>query len=144
MQDGDRLPFDDLLVYEGPADRFLDIAVWVSRDDARDRDLSELLATEVSGQEVASAITALAGLAVVTPAAALVAGSAAAVAVLVRTAARAIDVARGTSIGTYRTSLLPHQRFGAAPPPERAARHPATGLIEAQDMRFAFEVIDLD
>lgn len=144
VQDGDRLPFDDLLVYEGPVGRFLDIAVWVSRDDARDRDLSELLATEVSGKEVAGAITALAGLAVAAPAAALVAGSAAAVAVLVRTAARAIDVARGTSIGTYRTSLLPHQRFGAPPPPQRAARHPGTGVIEAQDMRFAFEVVDLD
>ena len=61
VQDGDRLPFDDLLVYEGPVGRFLDIAVWVSRDDARDRDLSELLATELSGKEVAGAITALAG-----------------------------------------------------------------------------------
>jgi len=144
VKDGDRLPFADFLVFEGPVGRFLDIAVWVSRDDAADRDLSELLATEVSGTEVAGAITALAGLAAAAPAAALVAGSAAAVAVLVRTAARAIDLARGTSIGTYRTSLLPHQRFGAAPPPQRAGRHPESGLIDAQDMRFAFEVVDLD
>jgi hypothetical protein len=141
IRDGDRLPFDDLLVYEGPAGRFLDLAVWVARDDSPDLDLAELLAAETADPAVAGALTTLAGLAVAAPAAALIAGSAAAVAVLVRTAARAIEKATGTGIGVYRTSLLPHERFGAG---SGIGRHPGSGLIRAQDMSFAYEVIDLD
>jgi hypothetical protein len=141
IRDGGRLPFDDLLVYEGPAGRFLDLAVWVARDDSRGLDLADLLAAETANPEVASALTTLAGLAAAAPAAALVAGSAAAVTVLVRTAARAIEKATGTGIGVYRTSLLPHERFGAG---TGIGRRPAQGLIRAQDMSFAFEVIDLD
>ena len=141
IRDGDRLPFDDLLVYEGPAGRFLDLAVWVARDDSRDLDLADLLAAETADPAVAGALSTLAGLAVAAPAAALVAGSAAAVAVLVRTAARAIEKATGTSIGVYRTSLLPHERFGAG---SGVGRHPSSGMLRAQDMSFAFEVIDLD
>lgn len=141
IRDGDRLPFDDLLVYEGPAGRFLDLAVWVARDDSRDLDLADLLATETANPEVAAAVATLAGLALAAPAAALVARSAAAVAVLVRTAARAIEKATGTGIGVYRTSLLPHERFGAG---SGVGRHPSSELIQAQDMSFAYEVIDLD
>jgi hypothetical protein len=140
IQDGDRLPFDDLLVYEGPVDRFVDLAVWVSRDDRRDLDLAELLARELDNTEVAGALTALAGLAVAAPVAAAAVGAVAATAVLVRTAARLVEAAQGTSIGAYRTSLLPHQRFGAVPP----GRHPARGVIDAQDISFAFEVIEVD
>lgn len=140
IRGGDRLPFDDLLVYEGPVGRFVDIAVWVSRDDRRDLDLSELLAKELGDAEVAGALTALAGLAVAAPVAAVAVGAVAATAVLVRTATRLVEVARGTCIGAYRTSLLPHQRFGAVPP----GRHPAQGVIDAQDISFAFEVIELD
>jgi hypothetical protein len=142
VRDGDRLPFDDLLIYEGPAARFLDIAVWVTRADDNDVSLAELMATELSGTEVTAAVTTLAALAVAAPAAAVVAGTVGAIAVLVRTAARVIDRARGTSIGVYRTSLLPYQRFGVDPPPARAGRHPDQGLIAAQDMSFAFEVVD--
>ena len=65
----------------------------------------------------------------------------AAVATLVRTGARVLDHILGKSIGVYRTSLLPHENFGAGKP---TARHPAEGLIQAQDMSFAYEVIDPD
>jgi hypothetical protein len=136
VRDGDRLSFDDLLVYEGPVDRFLDLRVWVSRNDAPDVGLAELLAAETADPEVAAAVATLASLAVTNPTAAVVAGSVGAVAVLVRTAARAISRVNGHSIGVYRTSLLPHQRFGVG-------RHPAQGLIRAQDMSFAFEVVDV-
>jgi len=44
----------------------------------------------------------------------------------------------GTSIGVYRTSFLPHERFGAGEP---AKRHPDGGVIRAQDMSLAFEII---
>ena len=59
---------------------------------------------------------------------------------LVRTAARLIDKARGSSIGVYRTTLLPAQAFGTA---DGTGRHPAKGLLKAQYMSFAYEVIDL-
>ena len=139
--DGDTLPFDDLLIYEGPAGRFLDIAVWVARDEQRELDLAELVSGEANSYDVKAALALLAGLAVAAPAAAAVAGSVAAVATLVRTGARLLDKATGRSIGVYRTSLLPHERFGAGQP---ARRHPDSGGLTAQDMSFAFEVIDLD
>ncbi|WP_217134980.1 caspase family protein [Streptomyces sp. AC558_RSS880] len=137
IKDGDRLPFDDVLVYEGPVNRFLDIAVWVARDDSPDVDLAEGMAAETGSEEVSTALTALAA---AEPTAAVVAGSAAAVAILIRMAARMIDQSRGTSIGVYRTTLLPHQRFGVG---DGVGRHPAQGLLRAQDMSLVFEVVDL-
>ncbi|GAA3826916.1 hypothetical protein GCM10023083_69940 [Streptomyces phyllanthi] len=140
IKDGDRLPFDDVLVYEGPVNRFLDIAVWVARDDSPDVDLAEGLAAETGSEEVSTALSTLTALAAAEPTAAVVAGSTAAVAVLIRMAARMIDQSRGTSIGLYRTTLLPHQRFGVA---DGVGRHPAQGLLRAQDMSLVFEVVDL-
>ncbi|MGH9269796.1 MAG: hypothetical protein ACRDZ2_00820, partial [Ilumatobacteraceae bacterium] len=139
VRDGDRLPFDHLLVYDGPVGRFLDLAVWVSKADQRELQLAELLHAELGDDDLAGAVTRLAGLAVAAPAAAAIAGSAAAVATLVRTGARLLDGIVGTSIGVYRTSRLPHERFGAGDP---AQRHPTAGLIRAQDMSLAYEVVD--
>lgn len=144
VKDGDRLPFDDLLVYEGPVGRFVDLAVWVAKDDRRELDLADLLVKEAGDVDLKGAVATLAGLAVAAPQAALVAGSAAAVATIVRSGARLLDAVQGKSIGVYRTSLLPHQRFGAGSAPPGIGRHPAEGLVQAQDMSFAFEVVDLD
>ena len=69
----------------------------------------------------------LAGLAVAAPQAAVVAGSAAAVAALVRAGGRVLDALQGKSIGVYRTSLLPHERFGAGEDEGTAGRHPGRG-----------------
>lgn len=139
IRDGDRLPFDDMLIYDGGVSRFLDLAVWVSRADEREVSLAELIHAELGDAEVAGAVTTLAALAVTAPAAAAVAGSAAAVATLVRTGARVLSAVSGSTIGTYRTSLLPHERFGAGRP---VRRHPSGGLIRSQDMSFAYEVVD--
>lgn len=144
VRDGDRLPFDDLLIHEGPVGRFLDLAVWVARDDQRDLDLADLLADAAAGPEVQGAVATLAGLAVAAPQAALVAGAAGAVGTLVRVGARALDAVQGRSIGVYRTSLLPHQRLGAGREPPGVGRHPAKGVIRAQDLSFSFEVVDLE
>ena len=141
VKDGDRLPFDDMLVYEGPVGRFLDLAVWVAKADSRDRDLTDLLADEVTSDDVQKGLVTLAGLAVAAPQAAVVAGSAAAVAALVRAGGRVLDALQGKSIGVYRTSLLPHERFGAGEAEGTAGRHPGDGVLRAQDMSFAFEVI---
>jgi hypothetical protein len=141
VKDGDRLPFDDVLVYEGPVGRFLDLAVWVAKADHRDRDLTDLLADEVTSEDVQAGLVTLAGLAVAAPQAAVIAGSAAAVASLVRAGGRVLDALQGKSIGVYRTSKLPHERFGAGEEKGLARRHPGEGLLKAQDMSFAFEVI---
>ena len=140
VRDGDRLPMDNLLLYEGPVSGFLDLAIWLSRDGTKGLDLAELFEREATGEDVKGAIALLADLAVATPQAALVAGAVGAVAVLVRAGAVLLGKATGKSIGVYRTSLLPHERFGAGDP---AARYPAKGLLRAQDMSFCYEVVDV-
>jgi hypothetical protein len=144
VHDGDRLPIDNALLYEGPVDRFVDIALWVAKDDRRDLDLAELIAAQANSEEVAEAISTIAVLAVAQPSAALVAGSAGAVALLVRTAAHIIDQLRGSSIGVYRTSLLPHEGFGVNGAGNGIGRRPVDGLIHAQDISFALEFVDQD
>lgn len=139
VKDGDRLPMDNVRIFDGPVGRFVDIAVWVSKADQQEVQLADLLATELNSQEVTAAVTTLAALAVAAPGAAVIAGSVAAVATLVRTGARLLSAHAGTSIGVYRTSLLPHERYGAGQP---ALRHPASGAITAQDLALAYEVID--
>ena len=67
VKSGDRLPYDNLLIFDGPVDRFLDIAVWVSKADDREVGLAELLQTELNSTEVAGAMTTLAALAVAAP-----------------------------------------------------------------------------
>jgi hypothetical protein len=138
VRDGDRLPLDNLLVYEGPVGGFVDLAVWVARDDRKGLDLAELLRQEMSTTDVKTAVAALVGLAVAAPHAAVAAASVAAVATLIRTGARLLDAAVGKGIGVYRTSLLPHERFGTGDP---VGRHPASGLLRAQDMSFVYEVV---
>lgn len=140
IRDGDTLPLSNLLVYEGPVHRFIDLAIWVARDDKKGLDLAELLASETGDNDVSTAAATLAGLAVAAPEAALAVASVAAVATLVRTGARLLDAAVGKSIGVYRTSLLPHERFGAGDP---VGRHPRAGLLRSQDISFAFEVVRL-
>ena len=138
VRDGDRLPLDNFLIYDGPVSGFLDLAVWVARDDQREVDLAELLQRETGRADVKAALATLVGLAVAAPQAAVAVAAVAAVATLVRTGAALLDAAVGKSIGVYRTSLLPHERFGAGDP---AGRHPQSGLLRAQDMSFAFEVV---
>src|SRR5262249_41953233 len=116
VRDGDRLPMDNLLLYEGPVSDFLDFAIWVSRDDTKGLELAELLRTEATGADVKGAVALLSGLALAAPQAALVAGTVGAVAVLIRASAALLAKATGKSIGVYRTSLLPHERLGAGDP----------------------------
>ena len=113
--------------------------VWVSRGDSQDRQLTDLLSVALSDPQVAGSVTTLAALAVAAPPAAVVAGSMAAVGTLIKTSADLIRGVVGDSIGLYRTSFLPHERFGAGRPDQR---HPAAGMIRAQDMSLTFEVVD--
>ncbi|MGQ0616573.1 MAG: caspase family protein [Acidimicrobiia bacterium] len=141
VKDGDRLPLDRWLVFDGPVGRFLDLAVWVAKDEDDGPGLAELLKEETGKDDVKAALATLAGLAVAAPQAALIAGAAAAVGTLVASAARLLGAVQGHSIGVYRTTFLPHESLGSG---EGIARHPASGLLRANDMSFAFEVIDPD
>lgn len=141
VKDGDRLPLDRWLVFDGPVGRFLDLAVWVAKDDDDGPGLADLLKEETGSDDVKAALATLAGLAVAAPQAALIAGAAGAVGTLVSSAARLLGAVQGHSIGVYRTTFLPHESLGSG---EGIARHPASGLLRANDMSFAFEVIDPD
>ena len=124
VRDGDRLPLDNFLLYEGPVSGFLDLAVWVARYDQREVDLAELLQRETGRDDVKAgagdARRACGG----RPHAAVAVAAVAAVAILVRTGATLLDAAVGKSIGVYRTSPLPHERFGQETLPA-ATRIPA-------------------
>lgn len=135
IANGDLLPMENLLLFAGPVREFLDIAIWVNRDDRHGQSLADLFASEMNQPAVQSALTVAGGLVLAAPTVALGVGAVAAVAELVRLGAHLVTAAVGQHIGLYRTSLLPHESFGVG-------RHPATGLLEAQDIQFAFEVTE--
>jgi hypothetical protein len=130
------LPLDSVRLYDGEVNDFLDIALWVNRDDAKGQDLAELFSTELGKPEVKSALTALGALVVAAPQAAVAFGAVAAVATLVTVGARLVKVATGKEIGTYRTSKLAFEQFGAG-------RTPPAGRRQAQDVEFAYEVVEI-
>jgi hypothetical protein len=135
IADGDLLPMENLLLYVGPVHEFLDIAIWVNRDDDKGASLADLFDSEVNQTAVKSALTVVGGLILAAPAVAVGVGAVAAVAELVRVGARLVSAAVGKNIGLYRTSLLPFERFGVG-------RHPETGLHQAQQIDFAYEVLE--
>lgn len=137
VKDGDRLPFDNLRIYHGPVAHFLDMAIWVSREQKDSLTLAEMFKTELNSAEFKTAAAALAGLAVAAPQAALVVGAIGASAVLVNIGAKLLLQATGKSIGLYRTSYLAHERFGLG-------QHPTYGLMSAQDFSFRYEIVEVD
>lgn len=136
IADGELLPMDNLLLFAGPVREFVDIAIWVNRDDKHGQSLADLFAGEMNQPAVQSAMTMAGGLVLAAPTVTLGVATVAAVAELVRVGARLVTAAVGQHIGLYRTSLLPHESFGIG-------RHPVTGLKEAQGIRFAFEITPL-
>ena len=137
VRDGDRLPLDNLMIYHGPVTGFLDLAVWVSRDARESMRLADMLEEQVNATEFKDAALVLAGLAVVAPTAgAIVAGMGAATTVA-NVAYKLLSAVAGTSIGLYRTSLLANEQFGVG-------RHPAHGLMSAQDFSFWYKVTEVE
>jgi hypothetical protein len=135
IADGDLLPADNLLLFLDDVNEFLDIALWVNRDDAKGAELAELLAGAVSDRR--TALADVGGLFVVAPQAATAVGAVVAVATLVSAGSRLVEKAVGKEIGLYRTSFLSHERFGVG-------RQPASGVREAQGIAFAFDIVDVD
>ena len=133
--DGDRLPLDNMLIYEGPVARYLDFGLWVSRDERGAKSLVELLKEVAADPGFSDALTTLIGLTAAGPqATALVAAGAAATTVLYF-AGRVLQEALGNSIGLYRRSFLPNERFGIG-------RYPEAGLLRAQDFSFSYEIVE--
>ncbi|WP_125522121.1 caspase family protein [Streptomyces sp. WAC 06783] len=132
-RDGERLPVDRFPLYEGPVGGSLDLAVWLSPDDGDEPPLDQLLATETGAGETARAVALLATADVNTPGGDTVG----AVATLMNACARLLSSTTGQSIGVFRTTHLPHERYGATTP---GGRHPETGLLRAPDLSFAYEI----
>ena len=135
IANGDLLPMDNLLLYVGPVHEFLDIAIWVNRDDDKGASLADMFASAVGQTAVKSALTVVGGLILAAPTVAVGVGAVVAVAELVRVGAHLVSMAVGKDIGLYRTSLLPYERFGVG-------RHPETGTRQAQEIDFAYEVLE--
>lgn len=135
--DDERLPMDNLLVFHGAVRDFLDIGVWISRDEPGSPTLAELLQKELTSSDFKMAAGVLVELATLGPQGAAVIAGVGAAATLMNISAGLIKAAVGRSIGLYRTSLLAAEGFGVG-------RHPATGLLRSQDFSFAYEVLAVD
>jgi hypothetical protein len=134
--DDDSLPFNDLLVYQGAPARYIDFAIWVSKEKPEAKPLSELLKETLNDAEFKVAATTLMGLALAASAAGTLVGAATAAGTVIYFADRFLKVALGSAIGLYRTSFLSPQ-FGLG-------RHPQTGAIRAQDFSLTFEVVRVE
>ncbi|WP_212840422.1 caspase family protein [Catellatospora sp. IY07-71] len=133
IRDGQRLPLDDLQVFHGPVDGYLDVAVWVSRDDRESLALSDLLAQTLTDAELQAAMGQVGTLLVAAPQAAVAIAAVGAGAVIVNAAYRLLRGAHGNSIGLYRTTLLAGENFGVGRSPGRTA-------VRAQDFSFRYRV----
>lgn len=134
--DAEHLPMDDVLLYHGEVRDFIELAIWINRDKGVEASFVDLLAGELSSDEVKGALTVLGGLALAGPQVAVGVAAVAAVATLMRVGARLIETATGNQLGTYRTSKLAFERFGEG-------RTPPSGRRQAQDVEFAYEVVEV-
>lgn len=134
VRDGERLSMDRLLVYHGPVVDYLDLAFWVSRDRADALQLSALLDSGLNEAGVQDALTTVVALTLAAPQAAVVAASIGATAKIIDLVYRVLSLAVGDAIGLYRTALLAVEQFGVG-------RHPAVGLLRAQDYSVSYEIV---
>jgi hypothetical protein len=137
IRDDERLPMDKLLVFHGAVQNFLDVGVWISRDEPASPTLAELLQKQLNSDSFRTAVGVLVGLAGLGPQGAAAIAGVGAAATLMNIGAVLVTGAVGKSIGLYRTSLLAAEGFGLG-------RHPANGLLRSQDFSFAYEVVQVD
>jgi hypothetical protein len=136
IADGEVLPLENALLHFGEVHDFLDLALWVWRDDTKGRDLSELFAAELARPEVSSALQVVGGLVVAAPEAAAGVAAVAATAAIVRMGATLVHAVTRRDIGIYRTSWLAFEGYGLG-------RRPPTARQRSQDIEFAYEVVDV-
>lgn len=131
--DDEVLPLDRMLVYLGPAVDYLDLAVWVSRDDGDGYALDDLLSAELSGDGVQQALTTLGGAVDGASHAAAAAALIGAGAIITNIAFRALRRIAGDSIGVYRRSRLAAEDFGVG-------RHPQEGSTQFPNFSLAYSI----
>lgn len=136
VRPGDRLGFDNLLVYRGPAASFLDLAIWVSQDRPGCPALSEMLDRSLTADDVRRAAIRATGAGVAGQQAVAATMAVGSVSVIVNTANELLSQNADDLVGIYRTSLLAVERFGAG-------RHPAAGLRRARNVEFAYEITEI-
>ena len=112
LADGDELALESPVLYHGQARRFLDVSLWISRDDADGPDLAELLGCRLS--------TAPSG----------PHGSRRS---LVQVASRLLRAEMPRSVGLLHTTLRPPEGF-------KPGRRPAVGITSIRDFGFAYQV----
>jgi hypothetical protein len=134
--DDDRLPADELPLFAGPVQDFLDVAIWVSRDSQDTPDLAELIGMSLQDRTLTSGagtlMTALAG----DDRFAVTAGPSA-VGEAVEAIGRMLRRSVNRSIGLCRATLL-------VPDGLTAGRRPTEGLSETHDFAFAYDVVVRD
>jgi hypothetical protein len=136
VADHDVLPLDNALLFHGDVNGFLDLALWVWRDDAKGRDLADLFATELGQQGTRDALRFVGGLVLAAPQVAVGVAAVSAVAGIVRMGAHLVAAATKREIGVYRTSKLAFESFGVG-------RMPPAGRKQAKDIEFAYEITEL-
>jgi hypothetical protein len=137
IRDDQSLPLEHLLIFHGPVASFVDIAVWVSRDQRNSPTLGDLFQKELNSEQFKIAATTLASLTVTAPQAALVVGALGAGATMIDISARLLNAALGKSIGLFRTTFLAQEQFGVG-------RHPAYGTVRWQDFSLGYEIVAVD
>ncbi len=135
IADGDLLPAHNLLLFNRVARDFLDIAIWVNRDDSKGADLVQLFERHAADPKTKTALSMVGGLVLAAPQVALAVGAVVAVTTIVHAGSDLINTAVGKEIGLYRTSFLPFEQLGIG-------RHPSEGLRVAQGVEFAYEIVE--
>ena len=134
VADGDLLPMDNLLMFLGDVSEFLDLAIWVNRDDSKGADLAALFERAAHAEDTKKALVLAGALVIAAPQMVVAAATVASVATLVRVGAGLVQTAVGKDIGLYRTSFLAFEQFGLG-------RQPREGYRQAQDIDFAYEIV---
>jgi hypothetical protein len=133
IADGDRLSADELGLYVGPAQDFLEMAIWVSRANQENPSLAELIGSALRDGALGGAADDLLGLVGVDPAVLAVRAGMSAIGAFLEASGRVLREAVNRSIGLYRTTLL-------VPEGLTEGRRPSKGLRATQDMAFAYDV----
>jgi hypothetical protein len=139
IRDHQSLPIDPdhgLLIFNGQPMHFLDVFVIASRDRKETDDLSSLLREKLTDDATKTATSALLGLAVAVPTAAVVTGAIAAAATLGDLAYQVVKGVSDKTIGMYRGSFLQFRDgFGVG-------RHPAgTTTFQENSLEFWYETV---
>jgi hypothetical protein len=136
VRSGQSLPLDRMLLYYGPAVDYLDLAIWLSRDDAGGPGLGELLAQETSGYEMQEALARLTDSFGALPGVAVAATALGLAAVVVNAAYKLLRGQVGEVIGLYRGSMLANEGFGVG-------RHPEVETRPVRDFSLAYRIEEI-